>query len=100
MREDGGPGGATPGVSLRLGGASSHISKHAAWPRRPPAHMIRALPGKLTFWRRRAVAGLAVVTAGVGVWVALADGTTGGTTAAELSARRLAGERLIAGFDG
>jgi beta-N-acetylhexosaminidase len=62
--------------------------------------MIRALPGKLTFWRRRAVAGLAVVTVGVGVWVALADGTTGGTSAGELSARRLAGERLIAGFDG
>jgi beta-N-acetylhexosaminidase len=63
--------------------------------------MIPALPGKLTFWRRRAVAGLAVVAVGVGVWVALADGTTqGGTDASDLTARRLAGERLIAGFDG
>jgi beta-N-acetylhexosaminidase len=63
--------------------------------------MIRALPGKLTFWRRRAVASLAVVAVGVGVWVALADGTTqGGTDAGDLTARRLAGERLIAGFDG
>jgi len=32
--------------------------------------------------------------------VALADGTTGGTDSADLTARRLAGERLVAGFEG
>jgi beta-N-acetylhexosaminidase len=32
--------------------------------------------------------------------VALADGTTGGTDAADLTARRLAGGRLVAGFEG
>jgi beta-N-acetylhexosaminidase len=69
-------------------------------------HKIRALPGKLTFWRRRAVAVFTAVGAAIALWVALADGTTGGpgSTAApdasELTARRLAGERLIAGFDG
>ncbi len=62
---------------------------------------MRALPGKLTFWRRRAVAGLTVVAVGAGLWVALADGTTtGGSDASNLTARRMAGERLVAGFDG
>ena len=67
------------------------------------------MPGNLTFWKRRAVAALAVVGLGVGLWVALADGTTegtdageamAGTDAGELTARRLAGERLVAGFEG
>jgi beta-N-acetylhexosaminidase len=64
------------------------------------------LPGKLTFWRRRAVAGLAAAGVGVGLWVVLADGTTGqdgtaaGPEAADLSLRELAGQRLVAGFEG
>jgi beta-N-acetylhexosaminidase len=62
---------------------------------------MRALPGQLTFWRRRAVAGLTVVAVGVALWAALADGTTPkGTDTRDLTARRLAGERLVAGFDG
>jgi beta-N-acetylhexosaminidase len=62
---------------------------------------MRALPGQLTFWRRRAVAGLTVVAVGVALWAALADGTTPrGADAGHLSLRRLAGQRLVAGFDG
>jgi len=62
---------------------------------------MRALPGKLTFWRRRAVAGLTVVAVGAGLWVALADGTaTERGDASDLTASRMAGERLVAGFDG
>ena len=83
---------------------------HSVWeapPRlSPPCTRIRRLPGKLTFWRRRAVAGLAAIGVGVGLWVALADGTTGEdgtaarTDAGELTTRRLAGQRLVAGFEG
>jgi beta-N-acetylhexosaminidase len=40
------------------------------------------------------------VAAGAGLWVTLADGTTAGTEASHLSPKRLAGERLVAGFDG
>ncbi len=62
---------------------------------------MRALPGQLTFWRRRAVAGLTVVAVGVALWAALADGTTPrGADAGHLSLRRLAGQRLVAGFEG
>jgi beta-N-acetylhexosaminidase len=62
---------------------------------------MRTLPGQLTFWRRRAVAGLTVVAVGVALWAALADGTTPrGADAGDLSLRRLAGQRLVAGFDG
>ena len=61
---------------------------------------MRALPGKLTFWRRRAVAGLTLVAAGAGLWVALADGTTAETQAGRLTPKRLAGQRLVAGFGG
>jgi beta-N-acetylhexosaminidase len=52
------------------------------------------------------VAGLTAMGVGVGLWVVLADGTTGdngspaGTYAGELSLPRLAGQRLVAGFDG
>lgn len=64
------------------------------------------MPGNLTFWRRRAVAGLVVAGLGVGLWVALADGTTGEdetvarTDAGELTVRQLAGARLVTGFAG
>jgi beta-N-acetylhexosaminidase len=64
------------------------------------------VPGKLTFWRRRITAILVVAGIAVGIWVALADGTTTGplmprhSRADNLSIAQLAGERLIAGFSG
>ncbi len=62
------------------------------------------MPGKLTFWRRRLTAILAVAAIAAGVWVALAGGTTPptdrGSPADSLPAAQLAGQRLIAGFDG
>lgn len=61
---------------------------------------IPALPGKLIFWRRRIVALGAVAALAVAAWTILADGTSGATDAGELTTRELAGERLIAGFDG
>ena len=97
-REDiGRPGGPTPDVSLRLGGASWLSPFQCCG----TARTIPRLPGKLTFWRRRAVAGLAAVAVGVGLWVALADGTAVKTvTAGDLATRRLAGQRLVTGFEG
>jgi beta-N-acetylhexosaminidase len=94
-------------VSLRLRGASALSPPLLA----PPIPVLRSasLPRKLTFWRRRAVAALIAVGLGVGIWVALADGTTGepdapataeGADARDLTVRLLAGERIVAGFDG
>ncbi|HXE99283.1 MAG TPA: glycoside hydrolase family 3 N-terminal domain-containing protein [Solirubrobacterales bacterium] len=94
-------------MSLRLRGASSLSPTLQT----PPIAVLRfaLLARKLTFWRRRAIAGLTAVALGVGIWVALADGTTrgpdaresaGGTDAGDLTVRLLAGERIVAGFDG
>jgi beta-N-acetylhexosaminidase len=63
------------------------------------------VPGKLTFWRRRITAIVVVAGIAVGIWVALADGTTTGpltrhSRADNLSIAQLAGERIIAGFSG
>jgi beta-N-acetylhexosaminidase len=46
------------------------------------------------------VAVLVIAGLGVAVWVALADGKRAGPDASDLSARELAGERLVAGFNG
>jgi hypothetical protein len=61
--------------------------------------------GRLTFWRRRAVALLGVGAVGAALWVALGDGTSAGdgisgASASELTKAELAGERLITGFGG
>jgi beta-N-acetylhexosaminidase len=64
------------------------------------ARTISRLPRKLTFWRRRAVAGLAALAVGVGLWVALADGTAVRSGAGDLAVRRLVGQRLVIGFEG
>ena len=40
------------------------------------------------------------MAAGAGLWVALADGTTAETQAGRLTPKRLAGQRLVAGFGG
>ena len=65
------------------------------------------MPGKLTFWRRRAVALLGLGAIAGALWIVLADGTDGAGDASErvadardLSAAELAGQRLIAGFEG
>src|SRR5947208_1135635 len=64
------------------------------------------MPGRLTFWRRRAVALLGVGALGAALWVALGDGTSAGdgissaSAASELSNAELAGERLVTGFGG
>jgi beta-N-acetylhexosaminidase len=59
------------------------------------------VPGKLTFWRRRITAILIVAGIGAVIWVALADGTpTHHSRAEKLSTAQLAGQRLIAGFNG
>ena len=79
-----------------------------AAPRARPGEHLRflACPGSSPSGRRRALASIAVLGLGVGLWVALADGTAGEdqtaarTDAGELSARRLAGERLVTGFEG
>lgn len=59
------------------------------------------MPGKLTFWRRRLTAVLAVAGIGAAIWVALADGTTPQVSpASKLSIAQLAGERVVTGFPG
>jgi beta-N-acetylhexosaminidase len=64
------------------------------------------MPGRLTFWRRRAVALLSVGAVGAALWVALGDGTSAGdgisgaSAASELTKAELAGERLVTGFGG
>ncbi len=58
------------------------------------------MPGKLTFWRRRALALLGVGGIAVLAWVVLADGSDGAGGARGLTARQLAGQRLVAGFPG
>ena len=57
-------------------------------------------PGRLTYWRRRAVALLCAAGIAVGLWFAFGDGTSSATDAAALSTRQLSGERLVAGFSG
>jgi beta-N-acetylhexosaminidase len=58
------------------------------------------LPAKLTFWRRRAVALAVIGGIAAALWILLADGTDGAGEAKRLSAAELAGQRLIAGFEG
>jgi beta-N-acetylhexosaminidase len=58
------------------------------------------LPGKLIFWRRRAVALLCIGAIAVGLWTLSADGTDGATDAGRLTSSQLAGQRLVAGFQG
>jgi beta-N-acetylhexosaminidase len=58
------------------------------------------LPGRLTFWRRRAAALAAVGGTAAVLWIALIDGSDGAPDAGHLSAAKLAGQRLIAGFEG
>jgi beta-N-acetylhexosaminidase len=65
------------------------------------------VPGKLTFWRRRITAILVVAGIAVAIWVALADGTPTReplqprhSRAEKLSIARLAGQRVITGFEG
>jgi beta-N-acetylhexosaminidase len=58
------------------------------------------LPGKLTFWRRRALALLCIGGTAALAWIVFADGSDGAGGASELSAGQLAGQRLVAGFSG
>jgi beta-N-acetylhexosaminidase len=58
------------------------------------------LPGKLTFWRRRALALLCIGGIAALAWIVFADGSDGAGGASELSAGQLAGQRLVAGFSG
>jgi beta-N-acetylhexosaminidase len=64
------------------------------------APTMRRVPGRLTYWRRRAVALLCAGGIAVALWVAFGDGTSSATDAGNLSTRQLAGERLVAGFPG
>ncbi len=58
------------------------------------------MPAKLTFWRRRAVALAGVGGIAAALWIVLADGSDGAGEAQRLSAAELAGQRLVAGFEG